>query len=64
MKIPRTERGYQPKSSLSVTDPWSNETHHFAGMVYVDDYPTHSPILGPDGRPLEYEKRQPVGFRK
>lgn len=30
--------------------------------VYETDHPVSSSILGPDGKPLSYVPRQPVGF--
>lgn len=41
-------------------DPW-NHSGRVATSCEVSDKPTHSKILAPDGKPLEYE-RQPVGF--
>lgn len=58
-RIPRTRLGYQPRA-LAWTE-WGGH-HPVADTVEVGDYPTHSPVLGPDGSPLEYEPRQPVGF--
>jgi len=62
MKINRTPLAETPKSDVHITDGWSGETHIFASQVSVSDYPTHSPVLGPDGCPLEYAARTTVGF--
>lgn len=61
MKIKRTQRAYEPKAAAWVQDCWG-EVHGYADQVEVGEYPTHSSVLGPDSRPLEYEPRQPFGF--
>ncbi|MFG6637351.1 hypothetical protein ACGYJ8_15435 [Sulfitobacter sp. 1A12126] len=45
-----------------IIDPWCGEAHAYADQVFEDDRPTESAILGPDGRPLQYEPRRRVGF--
>lgn len=63
MKIKRTRLASVPaKSAVKLDDPWGWEGALFADVVHEGDYPTHSPILGPDGRRLEYEPRPPMGF--
>lgn len=45
-----------------VSDPWSHGAGgFFADQVEVSDRPAESKLLGPDGRPLKYE-RPVVGF--
>lgn len=44
-----------------VTDFWG-AAHGFADQVHEDDRPNESRLLGPDGHPLRYEPRQPIGF--
>lgn len=45
-----------------INDPWGQgDGHHFADVVHELDRPTHSKLLGPDGKPLQYE-RQKIGF--
>lgn len=60
-RIPRTALGYRPRAAAWVADLDSN-TFPLAEEVEVTDLPTHSPVLGPDGHPIEYEPRTPVGF--
>lgn len=62
MTIKRTAMANQPMGAAWVTYPWTGEQAAFADHVHAGEYPTHSPILGPDGRPLQYEPRQPLGF--
>ncbi len=60
MKIKRTELA--DRSSVQIFDPWSEGGAVFADTVHVATFPTHSPVLGPDGSHLEYEPRVSVGF--
>lgn len=50
----------QPKSATWMPDHWG--PHGFADTIHVEDYPTHSPVLGPNGSPLQYAPKQPLGF--
>jgi hypothetical protein len=47
-------------SEPSYYDPW-NETGRVATGCHESTKPTHSQILGPDGKPLAY-KPNPIGF--
>lgn len=60
--IKRTALSYRRKASVWIEEPDTGEGAYFANEVYDKDLPTHSPVLGPDGFPLEYEPRQPMGF--
>lgn len=63
MIIKRTVLSNRPKAAAWVSDPWfGHGTHGFAEVVMSNDYPTHSAVLGPDGKPLEYEPRPAMGF--
>lgn len=57
MKIPRTAR-----ANRSLDDDWWNEAPEISTTVHEGDYPAYSCVLGPDGNPLEYEARTPLGF--
>jgi hypothetical protein len=61
-RIKRTPLSYQPRSVDWVSCPWTGDPGAFADVVISKDYPTHSPVLGPDGLPLEYEPRPAMGF--
>jgi hypothetical protein len=62
MKVPYN---YNRKSSITVYDPWGDDTgHHYADEVFVSDKPTHSLVLGPDGKPFEYEPPIKMGFHR
>lgn len=39
------------------------DQYGIADQVIVSDYPTHSPVLGPNGDALMYEPREPMGFK-
>lgn len=55
-RIPRTAAAW-------VSDPWwDGAAHPVADHGHSGEYPTHSRLLGPDGRPLEYEPRPRLGF--
>jgi len=60
-RIKRTPLANSPKAATWVTD-FLGDAHGFADLVHEGEFPTHSPVLGPDGRPLQYEPRQPIGF--
>lgn len=45
-----------------VADPWGLGGGFYADILTEEERATVSPLLGPDGRPLQYEPRQPVGF--
>jgi hypothetical protein len=48
------------RGAVWISDPWySTVGHHFADQVHEQDQPTESKLLGPDGRPLRYQ-RQPM----
>ena len=47
--------------SKTVVEPYWGGEGHYADEVHVPDRPTHSKLLGPDGRPLKYETPR-VGF--
>ena len=61
MMIKRTNLANSPKSAAWVAD-YYGDAHAYADMVHEGDYPTHSPVLGADGRPLQYEPRPRMGF--
>ena len=61
--IKRTPASYRPKAAAWVLDAYGWGTGSpYADTVHMDELPTHSPVLGPDGSPLKYEPPQPVGF--
>jgi hypothetical protein len=64
MKIKRTPMSNEPRATVWVSDPVSqwDPAAPYSDTAHVADYPTHSPVLGPNGRPLRYEERQRVGF--
>lgn len=62
MTIKRTAYANTPRGAAWVASPWQEGAHGFADQVHAEDYPTHSPVLGANGQPLEYEPRQPLGF--
>jgi len=47
-----------------VSDPWGyNEQYAFSDTVYEPESTTsHSRLLGPNGKPLKYETKNPIGF--
>ncbi len=48
--------------AITIRDPWfTNEEHNFAGEVHEPDWPSHSKLLGADGKPLRYASRK-IGF--
>lgn len=42
-------------------DPYGSGAFH-ASTVIEEQHETRSKLLGPDGRPLKYEQKQPLGF--
>lgn len=50
------------RAAFGVSDPWERTSHFFADHVFEQEYDSQSRLLGPDGRPLNYEPRQPLGF--
>ena len=45
-----------------ISDPWGwGMGQHFADVAHEADRPSHSPLLGPDGKPLQYA-RLTLGF--
>ncbi len=63
MIIKRTPLADQPRALVQIADPWDGNVGMFSDVAYVSDFPSHSPVLGPDGRQLQYAPRPPVGFR-
>lgn len=59
--IKRTPLGYTPRLSPVFTT-YDEEGGVYASTVHVEEYPTHSPVLGPDGENLAYEPRMTPGF--
>jgi hypothetical protein len=50
------------RAAIWITDVWSyGQGHLFADQVHEAERPEESRLLGPDGKPLHYE-RQPMGF--
>lgn len=57
-----TTRQDRPRAAAWISDPYGwDGTHAFADQVHEQDHPTHAQLLGPDGRPLRYD-RPPMGF--
>lgn len=50
------------RAATPISDPWEGTTNHFADQVHEADRPNHSQLLGPDGNPLPYAPRPPMGF--
>jgi hypothetical protein len=48
--------------SRELFDPWGDGSGIYADEVHVSEHETHSRLLGPDGQPMAYKPRQPVGF--
>ena len=44
-----------------IRDYWTGQDHPIAADVYVSDKPRTSNLLGPDGKPLQYQTFS-VGF--
>ena len=61
MIVKRTAVANTPKGAAWVSD-YYDRPYPYADEAYVAEYPTHSPILGPDGKALKYEPRQAAGF--
>lgn len=62
MKIPRTDLGHRQRASVWI---YEDDVGHSVPLVetcHAGDYPTHSPVLGPDGEALEYQGRPAIGF--
>jgi hypothetical protein len=59
MIIKRTAIGY---GSITINDPWGYECGIFADTVHSAELPTHSKLIGPDGKNLQYAPRQAIGF--
>jgi hypothetical protein len=53
--------GGMNKASFVVVDPWDGQQFLMADEVFETERPTHSKLLGPDGRPIPYV-RQKLGF--
>ena len=60
--IKRTQHANTPRSAAWVGGYGRYEPAPYADTAMVDDYPTHSPVLGPDGQALQYEPRPSMGF--
>lgn len=48
--------------SREIYDPWSGGSGIFTDEIHETEMPSHSQLLGPDGRPLRYKLRKPIGF--
>jgi hypothetical protein len=60
----RTPRGMGPRETdgARVIDLWDDhQLDTSAALVYEDAYPSHSKLLGPDGKPIPYESPK-LGF--
>jgi hypothetical protein len=49
--------------SREIICPREGEGGTYADEVHEADRPSHSRLLGPNGKPLLYETKQPIGFR-
>ena len=58
--IKRTKLAETPHGAAWFHDYWGS--YGYADTAFTGDYPTHSPVLGPNGQPLAYEPRQTFGF--
>lgn len=61
MTIKRTAHANTPRAATWLSYDWPPAAP-YADTVHECEYPTHSPIIGPDGAPLQYEPRPPIGF--
>lgn len=61
MKVKRTALADRPRAATWVQDEYGS-SFAYADTLFEQDYPTHSPILGPNGRALQYEDRPRMGF--
>jgi hypothetical protein len=61
MKVPYN---YNVRSFVTVYCPYGHGDGHYADQVIATERPTHSPLLGPDGKNLEYEPPIKMGFVK
>lgn len=61
IKVPRSASGYRRVRPARADYEWY-EADGGTIQVHEDEWPTHSPILGPDGEPLEYEPKPTIGF--
>lgn len=50
-----------PRAAVSVPDPWGEGSHLMADQCFEQERDTHSRLLGPDGKPLRYERIK-MGF--
>jgi len=55
------KRGTRMLDKGAAWTTWYGDAHPIADMVHEQDKPEESKLLGPDGRPLKYQ-RQPMGF--
>ena len=63
MKIKRTQYANQSRSTVWVSDPLGEfGALPMSDTAHVNEYPTHSCVLGPDGLHLQYEEKKPIGF--
>lgn len=49
------------KMAVTIHDNWNGESGMFADQMHESDKPTHSQLLGPDGKRLAYETQR-LGF--
>lgn len=49
------------RAAFCVGDPWGS-SHFYADHVFEQEYDSCSKLLGPDGKPLNYQPRQKLGF--
>lgn len=48
--------------AVTIYDPLTGIAAQFADTVHEPERPTHSPLLGPNGRPLPAAPPRPIGF--
>jgi len=61
MKTKRTSRANS--ATFWTNDPWGEfGASPTASQVHEGEYPSNSNVLGPDGKPLQYEQRPVIGF--
>ncbi|MBC7477516.1 MAG: hypothetical protein H7317_05390 [Pseudorhodobacter sp.] len=48
--------------AIVIYAPWSSEPNIMADKIHETTHYTHSDLLGPDGRPLAYRPKDPVGY--
>lgn len=50
------------RAAFAVGDPWGGSSHLYADHIFEQEYDSRSKLLGPDGKPLNYQPRQKLGF--